>query len=99
MHVTIVNVQVKPEHIDAFIEATRLNHEASTNEPGNLRFDVLQSEKETATFILYEAYQNQEHALAHKETSHYLRWRDTVKDWMAVPREGVVYTGLLPLFD
>jgi autoinducer 2-degrading protein len=43
MHVTLVNVLVKPAHIENFIAATRLNHEASIQEPGNCRFDVLQS--------------------------------------------------------
>ncbi len=42
MQVTLVHVHVKPEFIPAFIEATRLNHEASVQEPGNRRFDVLQ---------------------------------------------------------
>ena len=43
MQVTLVHVSVKPGHIDDFIEATRRNHEASVQEPGNRRFDVLQS--------------------------------------------------------
>ena len=43
MHVTLVHVTVKPDHINDFIEATRRNHEASVQEPGNRRFDVLQS--------------------------------------------------------
>lgn len=98
MYVTIVNVQVNPENITEFVEATRLNHEASITEPGNLRFDVLRSEKDVTKFVLYEAYLSHEYALAHKETPHYLQWRDTVKDWMAAPREGVVYSGIFPEF-
>ncbi len=43
MHITLVHVRVKPEAIDAFIAATRANHEASIQEAGNRRFDVLQS--------------------------------------------------------
>ena len=35
-------------------------------------------------------------AWAHKETSHYLRWRDKVAGWMAEPRQGVRYDGLFP---
>ena len=42
MHVTLVHVQVKPESITEFVEACRLNHEGSTAEPGNRRFDILQ---------------------------------------------------------
>ena len=96
MHVTLVHVSVKPGHIDDFIEATRLNHEASVQEPGNRRFDVLQSPDDPARFILYEAYASSGDAAAHKETAHYLAWRETVADWMAEPRRGIGYTGLYP---
>ena len=68
MHVTLVHVQVDPAHIDDFIAATRLNHEASIQEPGNRRFDVLQSPENPGQFILYEAYASAEDAAAHKQT-------------------------------
>lgn len=96
MHVTLVHVQVKPDRIDDFIAATRLNHEASVREPGNCRFDVLQSPDNPALFILYEAYASAEDAAAHKQTAHYLAWRDIVAEWMAEPRQGVRYNGLFP---
>lgn len=96
MHVTLVHVQVKPDHIDDFIAATRENHEASIRENGNCRFDVLQDPQSPQRFILYEAYVNAEAARLHKETRHYLNWRDTVADWMASPRQGVTYNGLFP---
>lgn len=96
MHVTLVYVAVKTGHIDDFIAATRRNHEASVQEPGNRRFDVLQSSDEPAQFVLYEAYASAEDAQAHKQTTHYLAWRDAVADWMAAPRRGVSYAGLFP---
>jgi autoinducer 2-degrading protein len=96
MHVTLVHVRVKPEHIDDFIAATRLNHQASMLETGNRRFDVLQSPENPGQFILYEAYATAEDAAAHKETAHYLAWRDMVADWMAEPRQGIRYHGLFP---
>ena len=96
MHVTLVQVQVKPEHIDDFIQATRANHQGSVQEPGNLRFDVLQSAEDPGRFILYEAYATELDAAAHKDTEHYRLWRDTVADWMAEPRQGKRFLGLLP---
>jgi (4S)-4-hydroxy-5-phosphonooxypentane-2,3-dione isomerase len=96
MHVTLVYVRVKPDHVRNFIEATRLNHEASVKEPGNLRFDVLQLAEDPTRFLLYEAYVSADDAAAHKETQHYLTWRNTVANWMASPREGVPYSGLFP---
>jgi len=96
MHVTLVHVSVKPDYIEAFIEATRRNHEASVREPGNRRFDVLQSAEDPAQFVLYEAYTSAADAAAHKATAHYLAWREAVADWMAQPRRGVPYEGLYP---
>jgi (4S)-4-hydroxy-5-phosphonooxypentane-2,3-dione isomerase len=94
MHVTLIYVRVKPLHIDDFIDAIRANHEASIRESGNLRFDVLQDGGDPAHFVLYEAYRSAADAAAHKETAHYLAWREQVADWMAEPRRGINYTGL-----
>ncbi len=96
MHVTLVHVRVRPEDVDAFIAATRINHQASVNEPGNRRFDVLQAPDDPARFILYEAYVSAAAAAAHKETAHYLAWRDAVAGMMAEPRRGEPMNGLLP---
>ena len=96
MQVTIVHVVVSPDHIQDFIAASRLNHAASVKEPGNRRFDILQSSDDPTRFVLYEAYENAVEAAKHKETEHYLKWRETVAEWMAEPRRGVPYDGLFP---
>jgi autoinducer 2-degrading protein len=96
MHVTLVHIHVKPEAVEAFMEACRKNHEASVREPGNRRFDVLRDAAEPNRFVLYEAYADVEDAAAHKQTEHYRKWRDTVADMMAEPRKGVSYLGLYP---
>lgn len=96
MQVTLVHVHVKPDCVEAFVAATRANHEASVREPGNRRFDVLQSPEDPTRFILYEAYTSAEDAAAHKQTPHYAAWRDAVADLMAEPRSGVPMNGLFP---
>jgi autoinducer 2-degrading protein len=96
MHAAIVRIRVKPEHIAPFIAATHANHKASVQEPGNVRFDVLQHPEDPSRFVLYELYRTAEEAAAHKETEHYRRWREAVAPWMAEPREGVIYHGLFP---
>ena len=96
MHVTMVEVSVKPDRVDDFVQATRANHEGSVAEPGNRRFDILQDPDDPTRFVLYEAYASAADAAAHKETAHYLAWRDTVAGMMAEPRRGVPYIGLFP---
>jgi (4S)-4-hydroxy-5-phosphonooxypentane-2,3-dione isomerase len=97
MTVTLVHVWVKPEYIDLFIDACIANHNSSVTEPGNLRFDILQDSAEPGKFTLYEAYESEESSKAHKDTAHYKKWRDTVADWMAQPREGVKHNIICPL--
>lgn len=97
MIVTCVTVFVKEENVEEFIEATLENHRASVREPGNLRFDFLQSEEDPSRFLLYEAYDSEEAAKAHKETGHYLEWRRKVADWMAKPRRGDKHAVVAPL--
>ncbi|MCW5695619.1 MAG: antibiotic biosynthesis monooxygenase [Bauldia sp.] len=96
MYVTLVHVHVNAADVDAFIAATRRNHEASVMEPGNRRFDILRSKDDPTRFVLYEAYATQADATAHKDTAHYRAWRDAVAGFMAEPRAGVVYDGLFP---
>ncbi len=96
MHTTLVRIRVKPEHLEAFIEASRANHEGSIREPGNRRFDILQSREDPCSFVFYEAYVSAEDVAAHKETAHYQCWRDTVADWMAETRTSEKYEGLFP---
>ena len=97
MVVMTVTVFVKPDKVEEFIAATAANHEGSVREPGNMRFDVLQSSADPSRFLLYEAYESEEAAAAHKKTAHYLKWRDQVADWMAKPREGVPHRVVRPM--
>lgn len=96
MIVTLVHIWVKPGHIDDFVNASTVNHQHSIKEPGNLRFDLVQDANNPTKFVLYEAYESEEAAAAHKDTDHYKKWRDTVADWMAKPRKGEKHKILAP---
>jgi autoinducer 2-degrading protein len=97
MIVNVVTVFVKPAHIEDFIAATRANHAGSRTEPGNFRFDVLQSAEDPGRFLLYEAFASPEAQEAHRKTPHYLAWRAQVEPWMAKPREGRPHKVIAPL--
>ena len=96
MAVRLVHIHVKPEHVEAFIEVTRRNHEGSVREPGNIRFDVLQAADDPTRFLLYEWYASDEAALAHRETPHFAAWVASVPDWLVEPRHADVYEALFP---
>jgi len=99
MFVVCVHVHVKPENVSQFIEATLENARNTVEEPGALRFDVLQQIDDPNRFVLYEAYRDQEGAKAHKGTAHYATWREAVEPWMAEPRRGVQHQSHFPETD
>ena len=96
MYVVCVTVFVKPEKIKDFKEATLKNAWNTCKEPGNVRFDVLQAENDLSQFFLYEAYKSPEVFQSHQKTEHYLKWKETIADWMAQPRQGVKHYSLFP---
>lgn len=96
MLIVHVHVQVRPECVEAFKEATRANVRASRREPGIARFDLLQQEDDPARFLLVEVYRTVEAPAAHKATEHYATWRDAVAPMMAEPRRSQKYADVEP---
>lgn len=99
MHIVLVHVHVKPEALIEFINAVQDNARNSVQEPGIARFDVLQSSEDPTRFVLVEVYRTPEDAKKHKDTAHYLRWRERVENMMAEPRLGVPYKDIFPNDD
>jgi (4S)-4-hydroxy-5-phosphonooxypentane-2,3-dione isomerase len=91
-----VFVHVKPEAVEAFRQATIANATESVKEPGIARFDVVQEQSDPTRFVLVEVYRDEAAPLAHKETKHYLEWRDTVAPMMAEPRASKKYVNVFP---
>ena len=96
MLIVHVHVHVKPECVEAFIEATLENARQSVQEPGIARFDVVRQTDDETRFVLVEAYRSVEATAAHKETAHYAKWRDAVAGMMASPRSSVKYANCFP---
>jgi len=96
METVLVYVRVKPEFVNAFIEATLKNASSSVQEPGISRFDVIQQQDDPTSFVLVEVYKNIDAPGRHKESAHYQTWRDTVTEMMADPRAGVKYNMIFP---
>ncbi len=99
MLVVHVHVHVTPDDVEAFLAESRRNAEASLQEPGVRRFDMLQDESDPAHLVLSEVYVDQAAADAHKQTPHYARWRDAVAAMMAQPRSSTRFTTVFPAED
>lgn len=96
MLIVQVSIRVKPEAVEAFIEATLENVRQSVLEPGVARFDFLQFQEDATRFQLTEVYRSADAPARHKETDHYQKWRDTVADMMAEPRSSLKFDNLFP---
>lgn len=96
MIIMLVNIQVKPEHVDAFRAATIANAGNSVQEPGIARFDVIQQQDDPTRFMLVEVYRTAEAPARHKETAHYQKWLETVGEMMASPRARTFYSNVFP---
>ena len=96
MLVVHVHIHAKPEHVEAFKQATIANARESIKEPGIARFDFVQQQDDPTRFVLVEVYRTPEAPAAHKETKHYLTWRDAVAPMMAEPRSSEKFENLFP---
>ena len=97
MRIDIVTVDVKPEHKDRFIQETLLNARASIkDEPGCVRWDVLQDTENPNRIYLYEVYRDKAAEDAHVKMPHFLRWEEATKDWFAKPYQVAVCDSIFP---
>lgn len=71
-----VKVKVKPDQKKRFLEAIEVDALGSErDEPGCLRFNVLQDEQDENTYYFYEVYKDQAALEAHRAAPHYAVWR------------------------
>jgi autoinducer 2-degrading protein len=86
MYALAVTINIKPGFKEKFVAAMLDDARGSVgNEPGCLRFDVIQDEKDPNRIYLHEVYKDRAAFDFHMTTPHFLAWNDAVKDWFASP--------------
>ena len=71
-----VKVRVKPEGRERFLKAIEVDALGSErDEPGCLRFNVLQDAQDQNVYYFYEAYRDEAALEAHRAAPHYAVWR------------------------
>ncbi len=96
MHIVLVHIHVKPERVDDFMTATRMNASQSVKEAGISRFDVVQQKDDPTKFILIEVYRSVDATADHKETEHYKVWKASVEDMLVEARTRSEYVNVYP---
>jgi autoinducer 2-degrading protein len=77
MFVLLVEVEVRPERLEAF-EAAILENAARSVErdPGCLRFDVSQHRDDPTRWIFHEVYTDEAAHAAHKQSAHFAAYSE-----------------------
>jgi (4S)-4-hydroxy-5-phosphonooxypentane-2,3-dione isomerase len=87
---------IKPEMIDAYKVATLENARQTLQEPGVIRFDVLQDKADPTHFSLFEAYRDKAAQEAHLQTAHFLAWKEVALQAFAKRGFGYEFEALKP---
>ena len=71
-----VKVRVKPDGRERFLKAIEADALGSErDEPGCLRFNVLQDAQDENVYYFYEVYRDEAALAAHRNAPHYAVWR------------------------
>ena len=71
-----VKVRVKPNGRERFLKAIEVDALGSErDEPGCMRFNVLQDAQDQNVYYFYEVYRDEAALEAHQATPHYAIWR------------------------
>lgn len=84
-----VKVRIQPELRKRFLEAIEVDALSSErDEPGCLRFNVLQDEQDENVYYFFEVYKDQAALEAHRAMPHYAVWRSAA-DTLEGPIEAI----------
>jgi len=91
MEIILVEVDVKPDQVAAFKELIAYDQAHSEgDEPGCLRFDVLQDTEDPNKFFYYEVYKDEAARMAHRETPHFKKYAAESADMLTVVSRHIV---------
>ena len=74
MFVLQVNIRIKQENVDAFMQKALENAREARKEPGCKQFDVLVDPKDATRVMLYEIYSDEKAFEAHQQTAHFKKY-------------------------
>ena len=91
-----VKVRVKPDMRQEFLDAIEVDALGSEqDEPGCVRFNVLQDDADENVYYFYEVYRDEVAVEAHRAAPHYAVWK-AAADTLDGPTERVECTSVFP---
>jgi autoinducer 2-degrading protein len=97
MLANLIKVRIKPEMRQRFLEAIEIDALGSErDEPGCLRFHVLQDQEDENLYYFYEVYRHEAALAAHREMPHYAVWRSAAAEALDGPTEATHTNTVFP---
>jgi autoinducer 2-degrading protein len=88
--VLVVSLKVKPDKREQFLAAALDDSACSVrDEPGCVRFDVIQDINDQNHYYFYEVYHDEAAFQAHTQMPHTGRWRDAAAEVLQEPSQVV----------
>ena len=92
----IVNLEIKPDQVEQFMNKALENAAASrTTEPGCRQFDVLVDPDDPTKIAFYEVYDNKQAFESHLETAHFKKYFENAVPLLA-NRERTFFSRVAP---
>ena len=70
----VVNIRIKPETVDRFMQGLLANAREERKEPGCRQFDVLVDPADKTKVMLYEIYDDEKAFETHQQTPHFKKY-------------------------
>lgn len=81
MYTVILFTKVLPQHVDDYIENMRVCAEKTNQEPGCIRYEVMQDTADPTLMCLFQVFADEAAYQAHQEAEHHRIWIEASRDW------------------
>lgn len=89
----VVIAQIKPNHIQDFMNECLVSQRHTLNEEGCKSYTINRDDYNEDKVILIESYLDEEAIQKHKKTQHFIQWRENIFPYV-IERETIKYTSL-----
>ncbi|MDP8078543.1 (4S)-4-hydroxy-5-phosphonooxypentane-2,3-dione isomerase [Phocoenobacter skyensis] len=96
MFAMLVEINIKEDKEEEFLEVFERNQVGTRQEEGNLRFDVLRDTEIRTRFYAYEVYKDQNALEEHRKTPHYHRCVQELESIMTGSRSKKIFEWVMP---
>jgi len=79
---TVINfTKVLPQHVDDYIENMRVCAAKTNQEPGCIRYEVMQDIADPTLMCLFQVFEDEAAYQAHQDTEHHRIWIEASGPW------------------